>query len=162
MLEKVLDTPFVDMSEGADREKANMPVLSPGMKYRHYAPKAPLILVEGEGVELQWQLLALCSEFVGEGNKLGLLLSQESAAGDVGRYPASVVEILGSRKDPATVAKRLFYALRKMDLQQVEVIVAEGFDEKGLGRAVMNRLRKAAVKIVRSGREGAPDKRSEE
>ncbi len=150
MLEKILKCSILDLSTVDNKDDKQGPALSPGMKYRHYAPKAPLILVEGEGDDQRSQLLALTEGFVMQGRKLGLILSQESKA----FFSAPVVEILGSRNDPATVARRLFNALRRMDYQGVEVIVVEGFEEKELGKAVMNRLRKAAVKIIGSESKG--------
>ena len=152
MLEKVLKGRIVDHST-LDSEKTEGPPLSPGMKYLHYAPKAPLFLVEGEGEAQRQQILALAEEFTMQGRRLGLLLSLESK----GLFTAPVVEVLGSRYDLATVARRLFYALRRMDYQKVDVIVAEGFSEDELGRAVMNRLRRAAVKIIHpQSKEGVP------
>lgn len=150
MLERVLKSQIFDLSTLDSSEESKKPPLSPGMKYRHYAPKAPLFLVEGEGETQRRQLLALTEGFAMQGRKLGLLLSEESK----NYFSAPVKEILGPRNDPATVARRLFYALRKMDYQEVEVIVAEGFEEKELGKAVMNRLRKAAAKIIRPDSKG--------
>ena len=145
MLEKHLKCRVLDLSTVDSSEEIKVPILSPGMKYRHYAPKAPLFLVEGEGEAQRRQLLALTEAFTAQGRKLGLLLSQESRE----FFSAPAVEVLGSKGDPATIARRLFYALRRMDYQGVDVIIAEGFEEKELGRAVMNRLRKAAAKIIR-------------
>jgi len=51
---------------------------------------------------------------------------------------------IGSRKQPQTLAMNIFAALRHFDLLHVDLILAEGFDEDGVGQAVMNRLRKAA------------------
>ena len=61
---------------------------------------------------------------------------------------APVLRVLGSRNKPEQIAKRLFAILREMDFLDIDVIVVEGFDEKGMGRAVMNRLRKAAAEII--------------
>lgn len=150
MLQRVLKSQIFDLSTLDSSEESKKPPLSPGMKYRHYAPKAPLFLVEGEGETQRRQLLALTEGFAMQGRKLGLLLSEESK----NYFSAPVKEILGPRNDPATIARRLFYALRKMDYQEVEVIVAEGFEEKELGKAVMNRLRRAAAKIIRPDSKG--------
>jgi len=51
---------------------------------------------------------------------------------------------VGSRKDLTTVAKNLFRLLRKFDEEKVDMIIVEGITPKGLGLAVMDRLRKAA------------------
>ncbi len=150
MLESTLRTGILDFSNLHIDEQSAKPVLSPGMKYRHYAPQAPLFLVEGEGEPQRRQLMALAEGFMMQGRKLGLLLSAESE----NLFSAPFKEILGSKDDPAAVARRLFYALRQLDYQGVEVIVAEGFAEKELGKAVMNRLRKAASKIMRPDGQG--------
>ncbi|UCD39979.1 MAG: threonylcarbamoyl-AMP synthase, partial [Candidatus Bathyarchaeota archaeon] len=61
-----------------------------------------------------------------------------------------VVNTLGSREDPAMIAKNLFRLLRQFDKEKVDIIIVEGVSLEGLGLAVMNRLRKAAnFNIVR-------------
>lgn len=113
---------------------------SPGMKYTHYAPKAPLYLVCGEPEAVVQRIGAMAGHFRGLGYAVGLLLSRESA----GRLSAGQVEVLGSRNDPASLAANLYGALRRFDRLNVDVILAEGYSEEGLGLALMNRLRKAA------------------
>lgn len=113
---------------------------SPGLKYSHYAPKAPLYLLTGEPAAVLARLQALLEHYRGRGQKVGLLLSSENAA----RLACEHLEVLGSRADPAAQAAVLFSALRRFDEYGVDLILAEGYPEKGLGLAVMNRLRKAA------------------
>lgn len=119
---------------------------SPGMKYRHYAPRARMILVEGSEEEIPRKIQALIDRYKGE--RIGILASKENAP----YYRAHAMEIVGSRKDLHEVAQNLFGALRSLDAKS-DVIIAEGFDDIGIGRAVMNRLRKAASKriIVKRG-----------
>lgn len=117
---------------------------APGMKYRHYAPRAPLYLVEGEGPVQKEQLLALCTTLAGQGRKIGLIHFAESQ----GIFSVPVSRVLSSRKDPASAAARLFGVLREVDAAGVDVIVVEGFEAAGMGKAVMNRLRKAAAEII--------------
>ena len=144
MLEDVLKRKVLDLTiEGKGGVFKGAPP-SPGMKYRHYAPRAPLYLVVGDYPAQRKQLVALTESFLMQGRKVALLLSRESA----GICPAPVLRVLGSREKPAQIAKRLFAVLREMDLLEVDVIVVEGFDEQGMGRAVMNRLRKAAAEII--------------
>ena len=69
-----------------------------------------------------------------------MLARQEHAE----NYKQYNVKVLGKGEDGRTCASRLFNLLREFDAEGAEVIVAEGVVEKGLGRAVMNRLRKAA------------------
>lgn len=145
MLEALLKTRIVDLTSGRGEYFKGTPP-SPGMKYRHYAPRAPLYLVEGKGLPQKQQLAELCETLASRGYKVALILFEES----LGEYPAAVVKVLGSRKEPQTAAERLYAVLRQLDSLKVDVIVAEGLEEQGLGRAVMNRLRKAATKIVRA------------
>ncbi len=113
---------------------------SPGLKYRHYAPRAPLYLVLGRPEAVLVKLLALRDEFLARGLSVGLLLSGESA----GKLGLTHTEILGSRDDAAAMAANLYGALRRLDRQGIDVILAEGYAEQGLGAALMNRLRKAS------------------
>ncbi len=112
---------------------------SPGMKYRHYAPRAPLYLLEGKEQAVRRELIRLCRRYRLQGLKVGLLTAAPFEAVD-----GSLALDLGGRKDPGAAASLLFAALRQMDAAGVEVILAEGIPEEGLGLAVMNRLRKAA------------------
>ncbi|MBI5253824.1 MAG: threonylcarbamoyl-AMP synthase [Euryarchaeota archaeon] len=118
------------------RKKGKEKPRSPGMKYRHYAPRAELILV-GDSAKIP--------EIAGtlRGKKIGILATKETAM----RYTGAV-EVVGSRKNLREVARNLFSALRKLDESGVDVIISESFEEKGIGLAIMNRLRKAASRVV--------------
>ena len=125
----------------ADKKVKILWARSPGVKHRHYAPRAKLILVEGQRKEkVVEKTQELADKFMMEGKKTGVLATDETAGG----YRADVVKSLGSRRNLRTVAKRLFLCLREFDEDEVEVILAEGVPLKGLGLAVMNRLRKAS------------------
>jgi L-threonylcarbamoyladenylate synthase len=122
-------------------------VRSPGVKHKHYAPNADVIVVEGElsAVVGRVNELALC--YMRGGSRVGVLCTDETA----GCYRADVVKSLGSRSNLGSVAQSLFARLREFDLEGVDVIVAEGVPLEGLGLAVMNRLRKASgYKIVKA------------
>lgn len=116
---------------------------SPGMKYRHYAPAAPLTLVEGEAEAVAVKIEALLAEQRAAGKRVAALVSAE-LAGRLARDAAAVIAVLGQRRDPATMAANLFARLRELDAAGVEAIVAEGYSEAGVGLALMNRLRRAA------------------
>ena len=121
--------------------------LSPGMKYKHYAPEAELVVVEADdyGSKLA-EVVARARELAlraKEGRKrVAVLCSSETH----GEYLDLGVEVLdlGPRRNPFIVAKRLFAALRELDAKGIEYAVVEGFEERGLGLAIMNRLRKAS------------------
>ena len=109
---------------------------APGMKYRHYAPKAPLYLLD-DGPD---QIPGLLQEAESAGRKTGVLTCREHA----GFYGADLVRILGEEADEEAMAHNLFASLRAFDRAGVDVIYSETFDETGIGCALMNRLRKAA------------------
>ena len=128
--------PFV----AAEREQAVVEARSPGMRHKHYAPNAKLILVEGSlenVVEKVQEMIKSCSA---KGSKVGVLATDETAS----KYKADVVKSLGSRFNLAIIAQNLFSLLRELDAEGVDVIVAEGVPAEGLGLAVMNRLRRAS------------------
>jgi L-threonylcarbamoyladenylate synthase len=120
---------------------------SPGVKHRHYAPDADVVVVEGKLSAIVSKVKELAEFYMRKGNRVGVLATDET----VGCYRADVVKSLGSRSDLAVIAKNLFRLLREFDLEGVDVIVAEGVPTEGLGLAVMNRLRKASgYKIVKA------------
>ncbi|MDH5376573.1 MAG: L-threonylcarbamoyladenylate synthase [Candidatus Bathyarchaeota archaeon] len=120
---------------------------SPGVKHKHYAPDADVIVVEGELSAVANKVKKLAEFYVRKGSKVGVLATDET----VSHYKADVVKSLGSRSDLAVIARNLFRLLREFDLEGVDVIIAEGVPAEGLGLAVLNRLRKASgYKIVRA------------
>lgn len=130
----------------ADSEDSDFQPRAPGMKYTHYAPRAPLQLVEGSGAFLQQQV-GLARQ---RGQRVGLLVTEESLAEmqppQGQKAMADVVIRCGSRDDMKTVAQSLYGCLRSFDAAEpsVDIIFAETFSVKGIGHAVMNRLSKAA------------------
>jgi len=115
-------------------------VRSPGLKYRHYAPKAEMIVVEGEPETVAEKVNSLKRFYEGRGKKVGVLATYENLS----CYSAETVKSLGSRRDLSAVARNLFGLLREFDAEKIDVIIAEGVPPVGLGLAVMNRLRKAS------------------
>lgn len=116
---------------------------SPGMKYTHYAPRAPLILFEGADVRLlSVSILQDAERLAAGGQKVGILAHGETAPLYEGK--GYNVVVAGQRSDPATVAASLYQSLRCFDRLKVDVILAEGISDHGLGLAIMNRLRRAA------------------
>lgn len=109
---------------------------SPGMKYRHYAPNAPMYLVSGSHTFLQ----KLVDEKRAEGIKVGVLTTEE-AKND---FQADIVIPCGRREQLETVASSLYETLRAFNEADIEVIFSETFPEQGVGQAIMNRLMKAA------------------
>lgn len=113
---------------------------APGMKYKHYAPKGNLIIVEGEAGAVSAYINEKISAFQKEGKRTGVIATDETAAG----YLADSVKSAGERDREEQAAKCLFRILREFDDEKIEIIYAEGFRKEGVGEAVMNRLLKAA------------------
>ena len=113
---------------------------APGMKYRHYAPKAQMILVRGRQAETITKIQQLSSDDKASGRKVGIICTDESKDS----YNADMVISLGSRDNEEEIARHLFDGLRQFDEADVDIIYSECFDAPGLGIAVMNRMLKAA------------------
>jgi L-threonylcarbamoyladenylate synthase len=128
--------PVVTAEKPLPVEKAR----SPGVKHKHYAPDADVVVVEGELPNVIEKVTALTRFYKRRGSTVGVLCTDETAH----YYDGDFVKSLGSRSDLAGVARNLFRLLREFDSEKVDVILAEGFPAQGLGLAVMNRLRKAA------------------
>ncbi len=127
--------------------------LSPGMKYRHYAPRTPLILVELKDYTdlstLTLKIIELAEENISKGKRVAILSSSETAKTYLKHLgKRAKIVVLGSRNNMYSVAKNLFKALRDLDKLNIDIALVEGFEEKGVGLAVMNRLRKASTKII--------------
>ena len=157
MLKNILGEVTIDpailgpMSEGV-RPKA------PGMKYKHYAPKADLTLVEpanvadarktGEAVAMTQEQVEqmvktvwkLAKEKMDAGYKVGIICTDESRS----HYPQGEVRSIGARKSQESVAHNLYALLREFDDLKVDYIFSESFTQDHLGQAIMNRLSKAA------------------
>jgi L-threonylcarbamoyladenylate synthase len=111
---------------------------SPGMKYRHYAPKGEMWLVTGDGMVEKIQLIS--REKVAKGYRVGVLTTSENKS----MYKGITTIACGSRMKPSSIAHGLYDALRKFDEMEVDFILSETFPEHGLYVSVMNRLNKAA------------------
>ncbi|MGL4848250.1 MAG: L-threonylcarbamoyladenylate synthase [Clostridium sp.] len=113
---------------------------APGMKYRHYAPNAKLKIIMGNREKTIEKIREMVHNYKDEDKRIGILLATESK----GSYDSGEQIVIGSYNDLNEVASNLFEALRKFNEIGVDIILAEGFEEKGLGIAIMNRLNKAA------------------
>ncbi|MBS7655941.1 threonylcarbamoyl-AMP synthase [Candidatus Bathyarchaeota archaeon] len=118
--------------------------LAPGMKYKHYAPKARMIVVETGNYQNLTRIVSKIRSLALDNRKakVGILCCKETF--EFYRHVPAVKVSLGSRSNPYEVAKNLFASLRRFDDEDVEIIFAEGYEEKGLGLTIMNRLRKAS------------------
>ena len=113
---------------------------APGMKYRHYAPKADMTLVEGDMDKVVAYINEQTKKAEAEGKKVGIICTEESRD----MYQGGNLEVIGSREHEETVAHNLFAVLRDFDARKVNCIFSESFSKDQLGQAIMNRLCKAA------------------
>lgn len=116
------------------------PPKAPGMKYRHYAPKAELVVVDGRMDAVVDKINCLAKEKAEAGYKVGIIGTRET----VGRYRTGDIKCIGTRTDESTIASHLYGILREFDSDGAEFIYSEAFASEGIGSAVMNRLLKAA------------------
>lgn len=100
---------------------------SPGQLPRHYSPRTPIKILTAKAER--------------EGKKVGLLVFTPPASGEA---DYEVAEVLSSKGDLVEAAANLFLCLHRLDRKGLDVIYAEPVPEVGLGRAIMDRLRKAA------------------
>lgn len=141
MILTVLDEVAVDPAILEEHANENLVAKAPGMKYKHYAPKGALTLVEGADLTVvSAKINELVAQDVAAGKKAAVIATQESKA----RYQAPIVLTMGCRSDSASVAHECFSILREMDTLGVDVIYCESFEREALGQAIMNRLLKAA------------------
>ncbi|NLY90298.1 MAG: threonylcarbamoyl-AMP synthase [Firmicutes bacterium] len=139
MLEAVLGEGSVDAPE---QVKTDRP-LAPGMKYRHYAPQAPIHFMAGAPASIHRFLQGRIEEARQAGKKIGILAYDEDRSA-VPSLPEVEFLSLGRRTNPAEGAERLFHLLRLCDQVGVEEIYAVAPPRTGVGEAVYNRLFKAA------------------
>ena len=133
MVQAVLGEAQID--RGLIANDSNIHPKAPGMKYRHYAPKADLKIVEGP----MEQVISYINEQAEKG-RTGIICTEETRS----RYPKGDIKCVGTRKDELSIASHLFAVLREFDEDGVEQIYSESFKAPGLGEAIMNRLLKAA------------------
>ncbi|TDT62380.1 L-threonylcarbamoyladenylate synthase [Fonticella tunisiensis] len=139
MLEDVIGRVEIDPAI-MKKPDSNFKPKAPGMKYRHYAPKSPMVIVRGRDEDVINYINKRVEELEKEGKRAGIMAADETMERYRGGFKISV----GSRKQLGIIAANLFDSLREFDKIGIDYIFAEGFPEEGLGLAIMNRLKKAA------------------
>lgn len=137
-LERVLGTVSIDRTILDDN--STEPPKAPGMKYRHYAPKADLLIVSGSSDNVIDYINQKVLADHADEKKVAVISTDETAD----KYRADIVKSLGARDDETSIARNLFRILRELDDIEVDMIYTESFDSKGISMATMNRLLKAA------------------
>ena len=138
MLEEVLGTVEVDRTILSSDDAAAP--RAPGMKYRHYAPRGYLTIVDGDREAVAAYINRECDGLRAKGMKTGVLCTDETLSS----YRADSVKSTGSRQDEDAAGRALFRLLREFDTEDVQVMFSESFEGASDGQAIMNRLMKAA------------------
>lgn len=139
MLKKVSPLIYIDPAI-LKKPKDDFKPKAPGMKYRHYAPNAPMKIIQGDLEKTIAKINEIVQNNIGEKNKIGILATDETKD----KYLQGIVISLGSRNSMSTVGKNLFEALRSLDDEKVDLILSEAFEEDEIGTAIMNRMKKSA------------------
>lgn len=136
MLEEIF--PVVEIDKSIVGE--NVAPKAPGMKYKHYAPKVDMLLVEGDKEQMATAINKLVKDYELKNQRVGLLVSDEVAV----KLNHECTFNYGSQNDLAKIASEIYEGLRYFDDKVIDIIIAEGTTDKGLGLAIMNRLHKAS------------------
>ena len=122
---------------------------APGMKYKHYAPKADFILYSGSSENVINAIVKESKESILQGKTVAIVATDE----DMDEYQEKLkneryskrffILSIGSRENEESIAHNLFAVLRKCDELGADVILGETYSDEGLGMAIMNRLVKA-------------------
>ncbi|MCU6761849.1 L-threonylcarbamoyladenylate synthase [Brotonthovivens ammoniilytica] len=131
---EVRDDPGLISEDAAVRPKA------PGMKYKHYAPKADLTVINGPQKQVIKKINELSAEKLARGRKVGVIGTDES----ISCYQCTCAKSIGSRCDEDAIARHLYGILREFDDMEIDDIYSESFATPRIGQAIMNRLLKAA------------------
>ena len=113
---------------------------APGMKYRHYAPKAKIKIIRGNKEKTIDKIREIVDNYIEKNKNVAVLCVEENK----NEFSNGKVISLGSEFILEDIARNLFEALRTCDDLGADIILCEAFEEKGVGVAIMNRLNKAA------------------
>lgn len=123
-----------------EKPREDLKPKAPGMKYRHYAPKGKLKIIQGNNEKTIEIIKEMVENYIDKNKAVAVLTTDEN----IDKFSKGKIISLGSEKNLDQVARNLFESLRKCDDLEVEYILCQGFHEKGVGLAIMNRLNKAA------------------
>ncbi len=140
MLEGVIGSVQVDPAIINSNPPKDLLPKAPGMKYRHYAPKGQMMIVEGE---LQ-KVVDTINDMVQEKRALGCRVAVIATEETKQKYDCPLIRSIGSRNCEGSIAAGLYDILREMDCLGAEFIFAESFTDDTMGVAIMNRMLKAA------------------
>jgi len=113
---------------------------APGMLSRHYSPLAKLILVKDKDEKMIEKIRKIALQHRNKGKKVGVIACQENRE----KYSGFIVKVLGEAKDLNSCARNLYAQLRILDELKCDIIISENFEDIGMGRAIMDRLKRAS------------------
>lgn len=113
---------------------------SPGQKYRHYAPRAEMIVFQGKIDHIVSAINKEIEKYSLQGKKVGVMATDETYK----EYSKAIVKTMGTREDKKTIAANFFKILRDFDNLQIDIILTEAVDLDDIGKAIMNRMMKAS------------------
>ena len=132
--------PNITQDIGTLKEDENIVPKSPGQKYRHYAPKAEMMVFVGKEEDMIKKIKNLSIELMAKGQKVGIMATEETK----NNYTKGIIIVVGSRIHKETIATNLFNTIRLFDENCVDIILAEGVESDNIGMAIMNRMMKAS------------------
>lgn len=130
----------VEYDPAIETMKENVRPKSPGQKYRHYSPLADMEIFSGNIDLMIKEINKKAEEYTEKGLNVGIIATDET----IDKYSSLNIKSVGSRKKLETIATNLFHVLREFDKLDVDVILSEGVEETQIGKAIMNRMKKAA------------------
>lgn len=130
----------VENDPAIETMKENIKPKSPGQKYRHYSPIADMEIFSGDIDSVIKEINEKSEQYSKKDLKIGIMATDET----IDKYSSINKISVGSRKNLETIATNLFHVLREFDKLDVDVILSEGVEESQIGKAIMNRMKKAA------------------
>lgn len=139
MFEEVVGEVRIDPAI-TDGVKAGVVPKAPGMKYKHYAPDADLKIIEGDIDKVVSYINDNTRKLMDEGYKVAIMTTDETKH----LYTDGIIISMGHKSDELSAARHLYATLREFDNEHIDYVFSESFETENVGRAVMNRLIKAA------------------
>jgi L-threonylcarbamoyladenylate synthase len=134
-IEKVMDSVILDENIMGN-VKDNETVMSPGMKYKHYAPNAFCTLVYSDN---NLKMIEKINDIASKYDNVSVICCKENSK----QYNATNVIQYGSKNSLEEISSNIFSVLRKVDKYKSDIVLIEGVTTKGIGLAIMNRLIRA-------------------
>lgn len=138
-IQKVVGQVKIDKNVYIKPEK-DVKVLSPGMKYKHYAPDSKCLLICSDSNE---NIVNNINKILEENSNKNIIVL--STTENIAKYKAETILDLGSNRNYEEISQRIFSLLRKVDSYNPDLVIIEGVKKEGIGIAIMNRLIRACA-----------------